>query len=97
MVKVKQAQCSYSMRKMLPLENMVGERGGACPKYSTYNQTVRCGAAGQVVHAVTKKWSSRVQQEHRNKSQDCVTARLDYSSDNRLEDLESELRNRAWC
>lgn len=35
MVKVKQAQCSYSMRKMLPLEKMVGEWGGACPKYST--------------------------------------------------------------
>lgn len=48
-------------------------------------------------YTVTKKWSSRVQQEHRNKSQDCVTTRLDYSSDNRLDDLESELRNRAWC
>lgn len=95
-VKVIQEQCNYSMRKMLPLEVLLWERGERA--LSTDSREVEDGVERRDRwYTVTKKWSSRVQQEHRNKSQDCVTVRLDYDSDNRLEDLESELRNRAWC
>lgn len=81
---------------MLPLEVLLCERGERA--LSTDSREVEDGVERRDRwYTVTKKWSSRVQQEHRNKSQDCVTVRLDYDSDNRLEDLESELRNRAWC
>lgn len=54
--------------------------GEACPKYSTITDSreVEDGVERRDRwYTVTKQWSSRVQQEHRNKSQDCVTARLD--------------------